>query len=231
VALGNYPRLFPLYIRLKSLLARDNASSELLYRRRTELVIEGFPRSANTFAVVAFRMAQDRHVPIAHHLHAPSQIMCGVRDGKPVVVLIRRPVDAISSLLVSNAELTPRGALEFYVRFYETVWPLAEGCHVAPYESVIGRYDRVIRQLNARFGTTYGIFEPTESNVEACFRRIEEVAPSTLRGDRFELAVGRPSKQRRALKEAMARELGSPAYQALVGRAQAIHDKWISRSG
>ena len=32
------------------------------------LVIEGFPRSANTFAVVAFRQAQERYVPIAHHL-------------------------------------------------------------------------------------------------------------------------------------------------------------------
>src|SRR5262245_45373054 len=40
----------------------------------TELVIDGYMRSANTFAVYAFQMAQRRPVRLAHHLHAPAQV-------------------------------------------------------------------------------------------------------------------------------------------------------------
>src|SRR5262245_54574684 len=42
--------------------------------RDTDAVIEGFPRSANTFAAAAFALAQTTPVRLAHHLHVPSQI-------------------------------------------------------------------------------------------------------------------------------------------------------------
>ena len=41
----------------------------------TQLVIEGFPRSANTFARVAFNAAQSGRVRIAHGLHVPAQVV------------------------------------------------------------------------------------------------------------------------------------------------------------
>jgi hypothetical protein len=39
--------------------------------KETHLVIEGFPRSANTFAVAAFKYSQKGSIKIAHHLHVP----------------------------------------------------------------------------------------------------------------------------------------------------------------
>ena len=36
---------------------------------RLHIVIEGYPRSANSFAVAAFRLAQPRFMHIAHHRH------------------------------------------------------------------------------------------------------------------------------------------------------------------
>ena len=49
----------------------------------TELVIEGFPRTANTFAVFAFQTAQARPVRVAHHLHAPIQVTVAARRPPP----------------------------------------------------------------------------------------------------------------------------------------------------
>ena len=38
----------------------------------TELVIDGYTRSASTFAVYALQLAQATPVRLAHHLHAPA---------------------------------------------------------------------------------------------------------------------------------------------------------------
>src|ERR671920_2182155 len=65
----------------------------------TQLVIEGFPRSGNSFARRAFIMAQDEPQiknHIAHHLHVPAQVVQAARWQIPTLVLIRRPRDAVS---------------------------------------------------------------------------------------------------------------------------------------
>lgn len=63
----------------------------MLVESDTELVIEGFERSGNTFAVVAFETAQPRPVKTAHHLHAAAQVVSAVRMGVPTLLLIRPP--------------------------------------------------------------------------------------------------------------------------------------------
>jgi hypothetical protein len=70
---GEHPLLFHNIYKLR--LRYQN----LLVDRTTQLVIEGFPRSGNTFAVVAFEQAQRQSVRIAHHLHAPAQVMLAAR--------------------------------------------------------------------------------------------------------------------------------------------------------
>ena len=48
----------------------------------TQVVIEAFPRCASSFAVAAFRLAQEPNpTHIAHHTHMPAQVMEGVRAG------------------------------------------------------------------------------------------------------------------------------------------------------
>ena len=64
------------------------------------VVIEGFPRSGNSFARRAFIMAQDETFDvtrIAHHLHVPAQVIRAARWRIPTLVLIRRPKDAVLS--------------------------------------------------------------------------------------------------------------------------------------
>lgn len=46
-------------------------------------LIEGFPRSGNTFAVAAFDLAQARPVEVAHHGHASAQVIEAVRRTSP----------------------------------------------------------------------------------------------------------------------------------------------------
>src|ERR1700675_3958170 len=57
----------------------------------TELVIEGFTRSAVTFARVAFQLPQARPVRVAHPLHWVGHVLAAARRGVPILVTIREP--------------------------------------------------------------------------------------------------------------------------------------------
>src|SRR5262245_32533170 len=96
--IGQYPALYLPPVRWKRRAdlrhlrsgARNPSRSEPVFRD-TEAIIEGFPRSANTFAATAFQLAQTKPVRVAHHLHVPSQIIAGARWGIPTIVLVRDP--------------------------------------------------------------------------------------------------------------------------------------------
>ena len=87
----------------------------LAVNHTTQLVIEGFPRSGNTFSVIAFEHAQREAVRIAHHLHVPAQIIRAARWQIPSIVLIRDPVDAVASLLIRHPAMSASRALVYYV--------------------------------------------------------------------------------------------------------------------
>ena len=90
----------------------------------TELVIDGFTRSASTFAVVAFQLAQPRPVRVGHHLHAPGQIIRAVRLGVPVLLTVRPPEDTVLSLVVREPYVTIPQGLHAYARFHERLLAL-----------------------------------------------------------------------------------------------------------
>jgi len=90
---------------------------DLVVARDTEIVIEGYPRSANTYAVCAFLFAQQHPVRIARHLHVPAQVIQAVRWGIPTLILIRKPQDAIASLLVREPMLFAKRAINDYICF------------------------------------------------------------------------------------------------------------------
>src|SRR4029453_17396954 len=74
--------------------------SPMVVTRDTDLVIDGYTRSASTYAVYAFQLAQDRPVRLAHHLHAPAQIVAAVRWGIPTMLVVRDPRGAVLSQAV-----------------------------------------------------------------------------------------------------------------------------------
>ena len=149
----------------------------------TELVIDGFPRSANTFAVVAFQFAQARPVRVAHHLHAAAHIIEAARTGIPTLLVIRRPEDAVTSEVIRRADVSLARCARAYIRFHERVLPYVGMVSVATFDEVTGDLGAVTRRLNRRYGTAFGEFEPSEEALDACFKVIElrEVATSPAR--------------------------------------------------
>jgi hypothetical protein len=140
----------------------------------TQLVIDGYTRCASTFAVYAFQIAQPRPVRVAHHLHAPAQLIAAARAATPALALIREPEGAILSQLVREPRVALPDALVAYARYYERLMPYTPYLVGADFDEVTRDFGAVVRRLNVRFGTTFVPFEPTAVNVRVCMELIRE---------------------------------------------------------
>src|SRR5215204_3265193 len=104
--LGRHPFLFYNFYRMRP------SYRDLLVDRRTQIVIEGFPRSGNTFAVVAFQQAQRESVRVAHHHHMPAQVIRAAKWGIPTFLLVSKPTDAATSRVTRDPHVPIRQALK-----------------------------------------------------------------------------------------------------------------------
>ena len=188
----------------------------------TELVIEGFQRSGNTFAVAAFELAQGRETRTAHHLHAAAQVIAAVRMGIPILLLIRDPDEAVLSHMLREPCITPKQGLANWVRFHERVLPYRDRVVVGEFGLVTSDFGAVIAEINRRFGTAFQRFEHTEANVTACFDLIENWNRQRF-GAIVESHVARPSAQRDQLKLSLRDGVDDPSLSMLRGRARRVY--------
>jgi len=112
--------------------------------RYTEIVIEAFPRSANSFASVAFEQAQSRPVRIAHHAHSIGSVVPALRRGLPVLILLRDPDEAVLSYHALWPWIRLRQLFREYVRFYSRILPYPDGMVVATFRQVTEDFGAVI---------------------------------------------------------------------------------------
>jgi hypothetical protein len=192
----------------------------------TELVIEGFQRSGNTFAAAAFDMAQGRPIKTAHHLHSSAQVLEAVRLGVPVLLLIRDPKDTTISHVIREPCVTMRQSIASWTRFYGRLLPVRDRVFVAEFSKVSTDFGAVIRDFNTRFGTGYKEFDHTEENVARCFDAIEDRNRARF-GKIEEGKVARPSEQRAAHKAEMTARFDDPALASSRDRAFEVYHAFV----
>jgi len=166
--LAEHPRLYlP--------IARSKVPDAVL-RDDTELLIEGFTRSAVTFATIAFQLAQRRPVRVAHTLHSVGHVLMAAQRGVPSLVTIREPDETALSAVVREPYLTLGGVLAAYTRFYAGIQAVGDRIVVGRFDSIVHDLGSVTRAVNERFGTSFDEFVQTEDNVRRCYEIIEDRA-------------------------------------------------------
>ncbi len=164
----------------------------------TDLVLEGYPRSANSYALAAL-LHTNRTLKVAHHLHSSMSIEMGVRRGLPTTVLLRRPVDAVASVLQTEDGFSAKRELRRYMSFYRRVEPLTSAIVIAPFEVVVADFGRIIQWVNERFGTSLNAYLGTDEDEIAVRKMIDQMdSHQSLDGQPREAMVSRPSVVRRA---------------------------------
>lgn len=121
----------------------------------TEICLEGFPRSANSFAFNLFRAANPQICRYARHVHTVSQVAEAVAENIPTLLLIREPRGSIASLV----KRFPNGNLEWvlkaYIAYYQEILPLAQSIVVSDFPQTTGNLNLAISALNRRYGLSF----------------------------------------------------------------------------
>ena len=179
----------------------------------TALVIEGFPRSGNSFSVYAFSNAGAGDLSIAHHVHSPSQIITAARYRLPAVLLVRPPRDTVAAGLVKIATHRTGDLLRAYAAYYRALLPLREHYVIAPFETVTTDIGRVIRAVNRRFGTAFNEIDPDQHLA---------LSQKFLAQEKFD------ALQAGASAELSDREPQFDRYSRLLKRADAEHARFLA---
>lgn len=236
--LGEHAVLYFPLARALSNPVRDGKA--VLVNRRTDLVVEGFPGSGNTFAVAALALSQDAAFSMAHHLHVPSQIKRALHWNKPVLVVVRPPKASIASFLVRAPELhaqLPR-VIDEYARYHEFLVRCGGRVLVADFDSVTHDFGGVVRRLNERYELRLRPFRHDEANAQRCFGWIERwyrkgawieqrIREGRAVPNEAEQAPG-PSDARRRHKAALREAFDDPSLARKWRRAERAYERLVS---
>lgn len=176
----------------------------------TEIVIDGYPCSANTFAEKAFRIAQPREIKMAHHTHDPSQLITAIKANIPTIALIRNPEAVILSYTSRFCDISSTSEddiaqliyrlLNDYLDFYRRIIKYKESYIIAEFKTITSAYDSIIEQLNSKYQVNFKPFYCNDSNLEEVFIVIDKCNQARL-GNFDENIVARPSSKRTESKE------------------------------
>ena len=191
----------------------------------TPVVIEGFPRSGNTFARRAFVMAQGEHFDatrIAHHIHVPAQVVQAARWQIPTLVLIRKPRDAVLSFALWDP-ISVDQALRYYISFYETSERYRDAYVLGLFEEITEDFGQVIKRINDKFGTSFSLFRHDEGNVGRVFADMDIYARERFGKKQWERKVFHPTVVKERMKREIEYDLANPKRAKLVAEAEAVY--------
>lgn len=211
---GQEPALWPIYhlfflwdqITWNGILVHPK---EKAICKDTELVIDGFPGSANSFAFKSFKQSQTRPVKVGHHSHAPSQIIKAIKQGIPVLLIIRAPADAVVSLTSRWSYISVTQALQIYIRFYTKLTPYASHYVVSTFEQTTQYLDQMVQNVNSKFGTHFDLVDVPKANAEHKAKLDKSKFQKSLRQE--------------ALKQEKIKELTAPKNAQLLVKANALY--------
>lgn len=185
--------------------------------RSTRITIEGYPRSANTYAVYAFKHANEiQWNEVGHHLHVQAQIIRSVKYQIPVILLIRHPLEAVRSLVVRHDFIPVTDALEDYIRFYSDLYKLRDGFVVANFEDVTEHFGKIIERVNKRFSTNFNLFPDQDEQAKAAV--FDEIDRRNRNLDKGKVThLYRPDKNKDSMKDAVELQADNELYQNALG--------------
>lgn len=191
----------------------------------TDVVIDGFPRSANTYALYAFQQAVGPDVHVSGHTHAAATVLTAVARGLPCLLVARRPRDSLASLQQHAPRVPLRTLIRANLRFHSRVLPVRDRLVVAEFDEVTRDFGAVMRRLNEHARTTFPPYVHTDANERDVFGTIEAASRRRNAGQVREAGVARPSSTRRAPDDVLAG--ASSRDLALLERADGVYDRLL----
>jgi hypothetical protein len=140
--------------------------------RQTDICVEGFESSANSYTLNVIRYVGD-DLSIAHHCHTAASVKVAVEHGVPTVVLFRDPEDAIPSV-VSRFRPGVYEATVAYTSFYKTVMNLVDDIILVSFDEATSRTEEMIKKVKDLTAVKFNDYESIQEVDQAVKQHIKE---------------------------------------------------------
>jgi hypothetical protein len=191
---------------------------------KTDIVIDGYWRSGNHYATYAFIFAQQKKSIVAHHFHSPSQFILAVRWNVPAVLLIRDPIDAVSSATIFLGITDPRPLLRCYNIFYNSLLHLKDQIIVSDFPTTVKDFGSVVNLVNEHYQRDFILPNNSyeEDRVIKKYIRTEHIKNM---GDGFH-TFPLPSTKKYRLKQTIIKTINSPKCYPLLTQSKRLYQEF-----
>jgi len=185
--------------------------------RRSNLLVEGFPRSGNTYVVAWLTLARPT-LRIASHVHHAAHVRRAQQLGVPALIVMRHPRDAVLSNLVFDPSSGARRLIEDWIDFYDETALARAGTVVVTFEAATSDMPGVLARLERSTGLDLRPEAPPPD--DAVFALVQSLGDRRF-GGAPDARVARPTTNRGADKDEVAHLLDRPDLHGLLRDAEA----------
>lgn len=189
----------------------------------TDLCIEGYQSSSNSFVYNVFRLLSSE-ISMAHHTHSVANLKRAVRYDIPTLVLYRDPAAAIPSLVVRFKPSLEEGVVR-YVRFYRYVLRHIDTFILASFEETTRDIAATIQRVETNSPLAFGTYD-AEKIAEDAVAHIQ--AWSERHGDEERISL--PKEERNKQKALLRQRLSTlPRYAEAFRTYERLEDVFQTR--
>jgi hypothetical protein len=145
---------------------------DLFSNEETDIHIAGYPRSANTFAKYIFENL-DKNLVLSSHLHTVSNIKLSLKYNNNTIVLLRHPLDAITSNIVYRNANKKKHKLDIpiddYIEYYSFVSKYVDELYLVKFNFLINDTYDCINEINKYFNLNLNVSKQKISKIESEF--------------------------------------------------------------
>lgn len=189
----------------------------------TQIVLDGFPRSGNSYLFALMAVTQSSELKMAHHLHSVAHIKESVRRRLPTVVIARDPREAVLSYLAFDSKVPLEDSLLDWISFYSQVLKLNTSAYVvAEFGEFIKDANPLIHKINQVFGLSLsGIKQEIHGKAAKVYLEQHSQKLYSMSHQ------SQPSRERNEFKETIRGELEKEPHKSLLVEAIQIFDDLI----
>lgn len=188
--------------------------------------VDGYPRSANTFAAECLQIAfPDRK--ICSHSHAPLPVIDACRQEKPGMLVIREPKKAVVSYVIYT-QYTLLNCLDKYIQFHEKLLPCRKSVYISDFSLTTGHPDAMLAGFSGHYGIELSPVPDRQSLEKEAMNRLEKKYTDTS-GEIFKDLVPRPEKSRMTKSEEITSSMeNSIVLRRMLHRCEALYDQFFA---
>jgi vacuolar-type H+-ATPase catalytic subunit A/Vma1 len=178
--------------------------------KKTQLLIDGPTRSGNHFAVHYVKKFNE--LSLARHYHSPGAIRLAFKKKVPTLLLIRKPIDQISSAFIYLEKKVPlKRIIKSYQVFYRKCLVAKDWYVVGSFDEIIKYPELVVGKINEKYDLRLKTVALTSSINQAI---LDDIKTSNKNEKQFsmikmnlEMKMAAPNKDRDPSKEIIKKQL------------------------